>query len=74
MNAEPACRMSSMDRSPLTVRVSESCRLTGIGRSKLYELIKARQIETIKVGAMTLIPFASLKAFLGVSGTGPTDP
>jgi len=25
---------------PLTVRVREACRLTGIGRSRLYELIK----------------------------------
>jgi excisionase family DNA binding protein len=73
MNAEPARRASSMHLSPLTVRVSEACRLTGIGRSKLYELIKAREIETIKVGAMTLIPFASLQAFVGVGGAHPTD-
>ena len=26
---------------PITVRIREACRLTGIGRSKLYELIAA---------------------------------
>jgi len=54
------------DRStpPLTVRVREACRLTGIGRSKLYELIKAGEIETIKVGHMTLIPMGSLARFI----------
>ena len=51
---------------PLTVRIREACRLTGIGRSKLYELIAAGEIETIKVGAIALIPIDSLKRYLGI--------
>jgi excisionase family DNA binding protein len=46
------------------VRVKEACRLTGIGRSKLYLLMKEGEIETIKVGSMTLIPMRSLEEFL----------
>ena len=66
-NAVPAAEPRENPRTPpLTVRVREACRLTGIGRSKLYELIKAGEIETIKVGHMTLIPMASLTAFLGL--------
>ncbi|WP_381491982.1 helix-turn-helix domain-containing protein, partial [Sphingosinicella xenopeptidilytica] len=38
--------------------------MTGIGRSKLYELIKAGEIETVKVGSRTLVTVAGLKAFL----------
>lgn len=53
---------------PLTVRVKEACRLTGIGRSKLYELIAADEIDTIKVGTITLIPIASLRLFLERKG------
>lgn len=49
---------------PITVRVREACRLTGIGRSKLYELIGRGQIRVIKVGAITLIPIDSLTSFL----------
>ena len=49
---------------PITVRVREACRLTGIGRSKLYELIAAGEIEIIKVGTITLVPLASLTQFL----------
>lgn len=49
---------------PITVRVPEACRITGIGRSKLYELIQSGDISTIKVGTMTLIPVASIEAFL----------
>jgi excisionase family DNA binding protein len=49
---------------PIAVRIREACRLTGIGRSKLYELIAAGDIEVIKVGTITLVPVASLKGFL----------
>ena len=38
--------------------------MTGIGRSKLYLLIAEGAIETIKIGSMTLIPVASLEAFI----------
>lgn len=48
----------------ITVRIRDACRMTGIGRSKLYELIGAGKISTIKVGSITLIPVASLKLFL----------
>ena len=50
--------------TPLTVRVKEACRLMGIGRSKLYELIAVEEIHIIKVGTITLIPMASLEHFL----------
>ncbi|MBT0668934.1 helix-turn-helix domain-containing protein [Novosphingobium profundi] len=46
---------------PISVRIPEACRLTGIGRSKLYELIAEGRIEVVKVGTMTLVPYASLK-------------
>ncbi len=49
---------------PLTVRIREACRLTGIGRSKFYELIAAGEIEIIKVGTITLVPVTSLTSFL----------
>jgi len=49
------------------VRIPEACRLTGIGRSKLYELIRAGEIRTIKVGTITLVPVQSLTEFLGIS-------
>ncbi|MGK2910486.1 MAG: helix-turn-helix domain-containing protein [Sphingobium sp.] len=46
----------------LTVRIKEACRMTGIGRSKLYELIAEGEIDIVKVGTMTLIRVDSLKA------------
>ncbi len=50
---------------PFTVRIAEACRITGIGRSKLYELIAAGEIETIKVGAITLLPLDGIRALVG---------
>ena len=49
---------------PMTLRIADACRLTGIGRSKLYELIKAGDIEIIKVGSRTLVPIDALEAFI----------
>lgn len=49
---------------PITVRIREACRLTGISRSKLYELIAAGEIDTIKIGRATLVPVTGLSAFL----------
>jgi hypothetical protein len=49
---------------PLAVRIPEACRISGIGRSKLYELMGAGEIEVVKVGAITLIPMDSLRLFM----------
>ena len=46
---------------PLTVRIPVAVQLTGIGRSKIYELIKAGKLDTAKVGASTLLTVASLR-------------
>jgi excisionase family DNA binding protein len=58
------CIPQSNHALPLAVRVREACRLTGIGRSKLYELIAAGHIEVMKVGSITLILTRSLECFL----------
>jgi len=55
---------ASTDTQPLTVRIPIAMRMTGIGRSKLYQLIKAREIETVKIGSSTLIPVESLRQLI----------
>ena len=49
---------------PITVRIREAFRLTGIWRSKLYMLIGEGYIETVKVGSITLVTMRSLEKFL----------
>jgi excisionase family DNA binding protein len=58
----PASKPQAME--PIAVRISEAVRLTGIGRSKLYELIASGDIETVKIGSCTLIPMASLHGLI----------
>jgi len=50
---------------PLTVRVATAVRITGLSRSRVYELIQSGDLETVKVGRSTLIVFGSLKALVG---------
>lgn len=47
---------------PLTVRISTAVRITGLSRSRIYELIQSGDLDAVKVGRATLIPYASLKA------------
>lgn len=50
---------------PLTVRVSTAVRITGLSRSRIYELIQSGDLETIKVGRATLVQYRSLKLLTG---------
>lgn len=50
---------------PMTVRIDAACRLTGISRSQIYELIRAGRLETVKIGRVNLIRYHSLKRLVG---------
>ncbi len=49
---------------PLTVRIADAAQMLGIGKTKIYELIAAREIEALKLGSATLIAVGSLEAFI----------
>ena len=49
---------------PIAVRVPDAARLIGLSRSRLYELMKRGEVEYVKVGGATLIPYAGLRAFI----------
>jgi len=51
----------ALPTEPISVRIATAVKLTGIGRSTLYELIGAGEIETVKVGRSTFILYRSLK-------------
>ncbi|KKW94087.1 helix-turn-helix domain-containing protein [Sphingobium chungbukense] len=50
--------------APISVRIGTAVRMTGIGRSKLYELIQQGAIDVVKIGSATLVPVASLHRLL----------
>ncbi|HVM21962.1 MAG TPA: helix-turn-helix domain-containing protein [Sphingomicrobium sp.] len=49
---------------PISVRIPEAVRLTGLSRSRIYELMKSGDIEFVKVGSSTLILVESLHGFI----------
>ena len=49
---------------PISVRIPEAVRMTGLSRSRIYELMKSREIEFVKVGSSTLILIDSLRLFI----------
>lgn len=57
---------------PLAVDIPKACRLTGLGRSKLYELLSAGEIPSVKVGKRRVVPVASLRQWLAKLANRPT--
>ncbi|MGE5562465.1 MAG: helix-turn-helix domain-containing protein [Bacillota bacterium] len=49
---------------PISVKIPEAVRLTGISRSRIYELMRSGDIEFAKVGSSTLILVESLRSFI----------
>ena len=49
---------------PISVRIPEAVRMTGLSRSAIYELMRDGDIEFAKVGRSTLIPVDSLRRFV----------
>ena len=48
----------------LLLTIDDACEQTTLGRTKIYQLIADGQIEIVKVGRRTLVPFDSLAAWL----------
>lgn len=53
--------MNIPNSKPITVTVNDGLGLTGLGRTKFYELINDGQIKTIKVGKRRLVVYSSLE-------------
>ena len=49
---------------PISVRIPGAVRMTGLSRSRIYELMKSGELEYVKVGGSTLILVASLADFI----------
>ena len=55
--------MEHQDLVPLFVSINDAKRLLCIGHSRIYEMIRDGQLERVKNGGKTLIPYASITAF-----------
>jgi excisionase family DNA binding protein len=53
--------MSESALKPITVTVATVLAVTGLGRTKFYELVKEGRIRTVAIGRRTLVVFADLE-------------
>ncbi len=51
--------------APLVYSINEACRISSIGRTRLYELINSQQLEVVRIGRRTLVKAQSLHRLLG---------
>ena len=49
---------------PLAVTVKEAARISGKGRTKIYEALREGKLHAVKDGERTLIIFPSLRAYV----------
>ncbi|MBE6973741.1 MAG: helix-turn-helix domain-containing protein [Ruminococcaceae bacterium] len=54
----------SFDELPLTLRVEDLMPILGIGRNTAYELVRTKQIRSVKVGRLLRIPKQCLIDYL----------
>jgi excisionase family DNA binding protein len=52
---------------PVTVTIDGAKKATGLGATKIYELINDGKLETVKIGRRTLVKTASIRALVGVA-------
>lgn len=50
---------------PILIDVATFCHLTGLGKTKAYELIRDDQVASIKIGRSRKIFLSSVKTLLG---------
>lgn len=60
-----AAELGALSIEPISVRIATAVKLTGIPRTTLYELIKSGEIETVKIGRSTFIPYRCLRRLIG---------
>lgn len=53
--------MQNQPLKPITVTVDNALKLSGLGRTKLYELINLGTIKTTTIGRRRLVVYSSLE-------------
>jgi len=54
----------SESNSILAYRIDDFCEAIGLGRTKVYDLIKQKKLKPIRVGGRTLIPRSEAERLL----------
>lgn len=60
-----------MDLQPAALRPMAACAYLGVGRTKIYELIRDGHLQAVKVGRCTLISRESLDRLVSATQPAP---
>lgn len=55
---------SVLSQARPTLAMNEAARYLGVGRSKLYELVRTKEMPSIRIGRRILIPTKALEDYL----------
>jgi hypothetical protein len=55
---------------PITVTIPDALKISGLGRTKLYEMISSREIASVTIGTRRLVVLASLRRRLTPNAEG----
>jgi excisionase family DNA binding protein len=69
IGADPS-RDGLQSAKPITVTVATARKLSGLGNTTVWALLKGGQLDAVRVGRRTLITFRSLEALLS-PGSAP---
>jgi excisionase family DNA binding protein len=60
--------MTDHPNDKLAYTVNAFCRAIGLGRTKIYQLIKQGQIRTVRIGGRRLVPKTEAQRLLNEGG------
>jgi hypothetical protein len=63
-------RADSAGLKPLTVTIATAKKISGLGNTTIWGLIKQGKLEVVRIGRRTLVTFRSLEALLKPAHTG----
>ena len=52
---------------PVSVTIDDTSRITGLGRTKIYELISEGRLKTVAIGRRRLVLYNSIETLLGIA-------
>ncbi len=61
------------DGTNLTLRISETAKVLGLGRNSCYEAARRGDIPTVIIGRRMFVPVAALQRILSEAGTAPAS-
>lgn len=61
---------TTLSPDTIAVTINDACRITGLGRSKIYEEINAGRLPVRKAGQRTLIRVSDLQAYIDALPAG----